>query len=140
MNITQRTISEYEAWTALMYGIAGCTPDIVRKGYKNDYIKRVYFRNIKFLGVDFNQLFYVVQTEWNRLGESKFLAQYIPYIPEDEKEIIYCHAANMAFTGGELDRHEVVYLRLLAQGLNLTPDFVQNVNRIFEITHRGNTV
>lgn len=139
MNITNRTISEYEAWICLMHGIAGCTIH-PRLSYKQAYIKRVLESNIKFLGVDFNTLYQVAVMEFKNKGQLKFLAQYIPYIPDDEKEIIYCKVADMAFMGGELDRHEVIYLRLLAEGFNLDPSFVLTVNNIFSITHRGNKI
>lgn len=139
MNISNRTISEYEAWTALLYGIAGCTKH-PKLSYKQGYIKRVLESNIKFFGIDFNTLYQVAAMEYKNKGQLKFLTQYIPCIPEDEKEIIYCKVADMAYMGGELDNHELLYLRLLAEGFNLEPHFVQNVNNIFSITHRGNSV
>jgi hypothetical protein len=137
MDFTQRTISEFEAWTGLMYGIIGCTQ---KKAYfRQSVIEQTFKSNVKFFGVDYNQLYQFVKSQF-RNGQLKFIAQYVNVIPEDEKEIIYCKIANMAFMAGHPDQHEKLYMALVAKGLKLTPDFVQNVNRVFEITHRGNTV
>ncbi|MDP9954755.1 hypothetical protein J2X97_000392 [Epilithonimonas hungarica] len=135
-NKPEENITEQEAWIAVLYACS--ITDGEASEIETELIVDSLYRKQKFEGIEFSPLFRKVLSKRTELGQNKFLDYYIPYIKEEDFEMLFCIALEIVLVDGIIHREEERIIEILINKMSLNTEKAKVIIDIFITKNKGN--